>query len=130
MKLTQSQLGAFLHAGRRSAASTEIVLELATVDLQCFWIELWNLDSLLGYGRFELVPRPEGSCSTTASFVLAELRAACSPAPGPIVSLSGVLWNRQAALAASAQPPFSLLEEEWIVKPRAQSCREGCLHES
>ena len=127
----QSQLGAVLLHGRRSCTSTELVLELTGVDRPCFWLDLWGEHTRLGYACFERRPvcgRP--TPGETTSFVLTELLSASSPAPSPIVSLSGVLWNRRAALEASSEPPFSRLEEEWIVKRRPQSGRGGFPHET
>lgn len=127
MKITQSQLGAVLSAGRRTPESTELSLELAGVEVPYFWIELWNLDTHLGYGRFDMHPDYPGSAATTRSFVLTALLPAHSPAPSPTASLSGVLWNRRAALEASSEPPFSEIEEDWIVKRRMQSGLGGFL---
>ena len=131
MVITQSQIIAALLPGRRSQNSTEVVLELTGVAAPFFWIELWNMDTHLGYAKLETFPGYQDQNNpNSASFVLTELLSASSPAPSPIASLSGVLWNRLAALEASAGPPFSLLEEDWIVKPRAQSDREECPHEA
>jgi len=131
MLISQSQLGAVLLAYRRSANSTEVVLELEAVDYDLFWLEVWNMNKHLGYVCFARCPADEPfSPGGKASFVLTELLSANSPAPSPLVSLSGVLWNRLAALEASAEPPFSLLEEDWTVKPRALSLPAGFPHEA
>lgn len=91
-------------ADRRKKDSTEIVLVIPNLDLEKFYIELWNDKELLGYQDYELVGK-----STEGTYRLAGLSLACSQRPYPIISLSGVLYRRLTVLSGLQQGDSSLL---------------------
>jgi hypothetical protein len=87
---------------RRFAGSTELYVYAAT-GLKEFFIAFGRngLDgAAIGYGRFVRCGEEVINQMTQGLFELREVLSASSPVPHPIVSLSGVLWTRRAALEA------------------------------
>jgi hypothetical protein len=88
--------------GRRFAGSTELYV-YAETDQQEFVVAIGshNLDGkAIGYARFVRCGEEIINQTTQGLFELREVLSASSPVPHPVVSLSGVLWTRRAALEA------------------------------
>lgn len=95
--ITQARLSAILLAGRRSSESTEIFLQIAEEESPVLYLEVWGGLALIGYAKLQ---RCDGAVEvrqgrSVSTFELVELLSADSPAPHPVVALSGVLWNRR-----------------------------------
>lgn len=117
-------------AGRRSANSTELFIQ-AEDDLDEVFVELWGKAELAGYARLTRARSADEvrGGRLVATFELAELLSARSPCPGPLVSLSAVLWSRQELLEGPSGCRFSLLPEDQTPGPSLQSAGGGCPHE-
>lgn len=94
--------------GRRSADSTEIYLKL-DLDVDEVYLELWRQDARIGYVRLARFQQPEEFRAYTFKakepFEIAELLPADFPCPGPLVSLSGVLWSERELHESLAKYP-------------------------
>ena len=93
---------AVLLSGRRFAGSTEWYVYAAT-ELKEFFVAFGRHkqnDLPIGYGRFVRCREEVIAGIAQGIFELQEVLPASSPAPHPVVSLSGVLWTRRAARAA------------------------------
>ena len=109
-------------AGRKSALSTELFLQ-AEDGLEEAFIELWGQGTLIGYARLARVRSADEFRvgHPVATFELAELLSARSPCPGPLVSLSAVLWCRRELLEGPSGSRFSYPEEGQTPGPSPQS---------
>lgn len=118
MKVTQSQVAQVSIAGRCSPESTEIIPSIAGLDLPEFWLELWGSAggerSKIGYAKFELATANVTSGVTEGTYQLAQLLPAGAQPPRPIVSMSGVLWTRHAALEADQRIQSFQRQEGWM----------------
>lgn len=96
---------------------------VAEVDtaLDEFWIPLG-----LGVGYVQFIRQHPNQ----ERFLLRQVRSACSSAPGPLVSVRGVLWSRQAAREADLAISSYLEGINQIEESSTQSMSLGCHHES
>ncbi len=103
---TQSQLGLVMLANRRGAASTELFLRVTAHDLPVQFYTPLHISHgpRIGFLHFTLGSTEEVGGVTTGTYELSRLLEADCPCPGPVVALSGVLWNRRAVLAAQGGP--------------------------
>lgn len=118
-------------SARRSASSTELYLQ-ADFDSDVVFIEVWGQGALIGYARLVRARSADEvrAGRPVATFELAELLSAHSPCPGPLVSLSAVLWSRQELLEElSESRSFALLADPTL-EPLPQSTGGGCPHEA
>lgn len=111
MNIAQSQIVQVLIGGRCSYSSTEIIPCIEGLEIPEFWLELWGEDkgkrSKMGYAKFELATT--NGLISEGTYQLAQLLPASSPAPHPVISMSGVLWPRQRVLSELERSDFSLL---------------------
>lgn len=122
-----------LRASRSFAGSTETYLIVET-DLNEFWLALGKQDQAgpIGYVRYSrrrgadefILGRPAGT------FEAQEVQPANYPAPHPIVSLSGVLWHRPAALEVSASIQAFLAQRDQMIESELRSASAPCRHEA
>ena len=113
--------------GRRFPLSTEMCLEIKA-DIDEFYIAIGCVDSkasVIGYMKFSATSTSKGSLRT---FALSEVLPADSPVPSPVISLSGVLWTRQAALEAHQAISVFRAVEDRMTLSDPQSGRGGFLH--
>ncbi|MGK5031485.1 hypothetical protein [Janthinobacterium sp. MDT1-19] len=120
-------------SNRAFLGSTESYLAMKT-DLAEFWLALGRQGTAepIGYARYVRCADADQTIVDviTGTFELSELISADSPRPHPIVSLSGVLWTRRAALEADATIHFFLLaaglNPEYVLQSsRGSSHREA-----
>ena len=118
-------------AGRKSTLSTELYLQ-AELDVDEAFVELWGQGALIGYLRLARARTADEfrNGRTVATFELAELLSARSPVPGPVVSLSGVLWRRRELLEGLSVCRFSALPAHLMLSPSSQSADGECPHEA
>lgn len=118
-------------AARQSALSTELFVQ-AEYDLDEVFVELWGSGALIGYAR--LVRRESATefraGRPVATFELVELLSAHSPCPGPLVSLSAVLWSRRELRAELSECRFSAPREGSMPGLSLQSTGGGCPREA
>ncbi|ENY6671631.1 hypothetical protein MMK59_006672, partial [Pseudomonas aeruginosa] len=109
MIISQSRLTAMMLDGRKSESSTELFVQIADASEPVLYLELWSESALIGYARLD---RCESATElrqgrSVSTFALSGLLSADSPAPHPVVALSGVLWNRrELASELGASPVF------------------------
>lgn len=98
--IAQQDIIAVFVSGRRSESSTEAFLSLVGRDEPELFLDLRAQDGRqIGHLALRRVAddltNPRGSAGT---YEVHDLLPAGSPCPGPVVSLSGVLWPRRAIL--------------------------------
>lgn len=118
-------------AGRKSELSTELFVQ-AESDLDECFIELWGARARIGYAR---MLRRESATEfragrPVATFELVELLSAHSPCPGPLVSLSAVLWSRRELHAELSESRFSAHREGSMPGLSPRSIYGGCPREA
>ena len=132
MNIAQSQIVQVLIGGRCSYSSTEIIPCIEGLEIPEFWLELWGEDkgkrSKMGYAKFELATT--NGLISEGTYQLAQLLPASSPAPHPVISMSGVLWPRQRVLLQLEQGGSSLQVEHHSQGFSFQGSRAECPHES
>jgi len=116
MKRANSKPQAIVFIGnRRFPGSTELCVALE-IDKSEFCVALSDMDSFgkgksLGYLRFIQYGTEVILGKTVGRFVLTEVLPAGSQVPCPVISLSGVLWSRLAAIEAHRSISSFLSEE-------------------
>lgn len=100
MKIRQQDMTAVFVAGRRDGRSTECYLSFVGRTDPLLYLDLWATSGKhVGFVELRYVAddftNSQGSAGT---YEVAGLLPAGFPCPGPIVSLSGVLWPRRAIL--------------------------------
>lgn len=116
--VTQSGLRMVFLAGRGLPGATEAVVYLAGQHEPTLYLKLWGRRErvLIGYAELERAGEEEGPEGVTLGlYELTRLLGADCPCPGPVVSLSGVLWNRREVLEQIEAGDVSL---PWQAAPR------------
>lgn len=116
---------------RRTANSTELYFQ-SDVDAEAVFIEVWGQGALIGYARLVRARSADEirAGRPVATFELAELLSAHSPCPGPLVSLSGVLWSRQELHEELSEFRSFARPADPTLGPLPQSTGGGCPHEA
>lgn len=116
-------------SGRSSSASTELFF-FAESDMDEVFVELWGQRKLVGYARLARAFSADEVRygRSVVAFELAEVLSARSPCPGPLVSLSGVLWSRQELLEELSGCRFSVLPKDQTSESSPQSADGECPH--
>jgi len=100
--MSPQNLRALFIAGRDMACATEAFVYLANHAEPTLCLELSSRKAGggIGYAVLELACEEEGPGGVNLGlYELTQLLGAGSPCPGPVVSLSGVLWTRREVLA-------------------------------
>ena len=118
-------------AARKSASSTDLFVQ-SGLDADEAFIELWGQGVLIGYARLARVRSADEfrNGRSVATFELAELLSARSPAPGPLVSLSAVLWSRRELREELSGCRSSVQQEDSTLEPSPLSVGGECPHEA
>lgn len=125
--VSQSGLRLIFAADREMVGATESFIYLAGRDEQTLCLALWSRKAggAIGYAVLERAGEEEGPQGVTIGlYELTQLLAAGSPCPGPVVALSGVLWNRREVLAQIEAGDASL---PWEAAPRLNETRLAAL---
>lgn len=98
MKISQQDMTVVFVAGRREKGSTECYLSFVGCTDPLLYLDLWaSSGEHIGFIELRYVAEdstnPRGTAGT---YEVAGLLPAGFPCPGPVVSLSGVLWPRRA----------------------------------
>lgn len=99
-EIKQSEMAVSFLSGRADTASTEVFLSIVDADEPALFIDLWSR----GTGRIGVAElrrcgsEPFSSGRTAGLYELVKLHAEHFRAPGPTVSLKGVLWPRREVL--------------------------------
>jgi len=118
-------------SARRSASSTELYFQ-SDVDSEVLFVDLWGQGTLIGYARLVRVRSADEirAGRPVATFELAELLSAHSPCPGPLVSLSAVLWSHQELHEELSESRFFAHLAGSMPEPSPQSTGGACPHEA
>lgn len=100
MKISQQDMTAVFVAGRPEEGATECYLSFVGRTDPLLYLDLWaSCGRRIGFVELRYVAddstNPRGTAGT---YEVAGLVPEGSPCPGPVVSLSGVLWPRRAFL--------------------------------
>jgi hypothetical protein len=99
-EVKQSEMVISFLSGREGTASTEVFLSIVDADEPALFIDLWSRGSgRIGVAELRLCgSEPFSSGRTAGLYELVKLHGEHFQAPGPTVSLKGVLWPRREVL--------------------------------
>lgn len=100
MKISQQDMTAVFVSGRREEGSTECYLSFVGRTDPLLYLDLWaSCGKRVGFVELRYMADDSTSpLGTAGTYEVAGLLPEGFPCPGPIVSLSGVLWPRRAIL--------------------------------
>ena len=100
MQVKQRNMVLSLIGGRAGSGSTEAFLSIVGSDQATLYLDLWDKDAgRLGYAELRHCRTESRTKKRSAGlYKLVRLHSADYQAPGPVASLTGVLWPRREVL--------------------------------
>ena len=100
MQINQKDMVISLIGGRAAPDSTEAFLSVVDADQPVLFLDLWNREvGRIGFAELHLCGSESRALGCSAGlYKLAQLHPADYQAPGPVASLTGVLWPRREVL--------------------------------
>ena len=100
MQINQKDMVISLIGSRAASDSTEAFMSIADADQPILFLDLWNRGAgRIGFAELHLCGSEARTLGRSAGlYELTQLHPAGYQVPGPIVSLTGVLWPRREVL--------------------------------